>query len=148
MFRELRRVAQVPGEPHRRWFEDDGLDLVVWSSPDGAIVGIQLSYEKGTNRERALTWFQDRGFSHMRVDDGENRPGKYKMTPILVPDGTFDADELLKIFESSSRSLEPAVSKAVVDVIRGYGRAHKPLQPTRIARPNGKREPPKGGPRG
>ena len=120
MFRELRRVAQVPGEPHRRWFEDDGLDLVVWSSPEGAIVGIQLSYEKGTNRERALTWFKDRGVSHMRVDDGEDRPGKYKITPIRVPDCTFDADELLRIFESASGSIEPAVSEAVGAVIRRY----------------------------
>ena len=139
MLRELRGVAQVPGEPHRRWFEDDGLDLVVWSSPEGTIVGIQLSYEKGTNRERALTWFQDRGFSHMRVDDGENQPGKHKMTPILVPDGTFDADELLRIFESASRSLEPAVRDAVGAVIRGYVSPNKPLQPTRAAQPNGPR---------
>ena len=148
MLRELRDVAQVPGEPHRRWFEDDGLDLVVWSSPEGTIVGIQLSYEKGTNRERALTWFKDAGFSHMRVDDGENQPGKYKMAPILVPDGTFDVDELLRIFESASRSLDPAVSEAVAEVIRGYLSPNKPLQPTRAAEPFGQRETSRRGPRG
>jgi len=136
MFRELQRVAQVPGEPHRRWFEDDGLDLVIWLSPEGTIVGVQLAYEKGTNRERALTRFKGRGFSHMRVDDGENQPGKYKMTPILVPDGAFDADELLGVFESASRSLEPAIRQAVGDVIKGCPGAHKPLRPTRATQPN------------
>ena len=136
MFRELQRVAQVPGEPRRRWFEDDGLDLVVWFSPDGTIVGVQLAYEKGTNRERALTWFTGQGFSHMRVDDGENQPGKYKMTPILVPDGAFDADELLSVFESASRSLEPAIRQAVADVIKRYAGANKTLKPPRAAQPN------------
>ena len=148
MLRELRDVAQVPGEPHRRSFEDDGLDLVVWSSSEGRIVGIQLCYGKGTNRERALTWFKDRGFSHMRVDDGENQPGKYKMTPILVPDGIFDVDELLRIFEDAGRSLDQALSEAVADVIRGYPSPNEPLQPLRAAQPNSQREPSGSGPRG
>jgi hypothetical protein len=120
MFRELRGVAQVPGEPCRRWFEDDQLDLVLWFSPEGTIVGMQLAYETGTNRERALTWFKDRGFSHLRVDNGEDRPAKYKMAPILVPDGAFDPDALLRIFEPSSLSLEPAISRAVRDIIDSY----------------------------
>lgn len=98
--------------------------------PEGAIVGIQLCYETGTNDEHALTWVKDHELSHMRIDDGENRPGKYKMSPILVADGTFDADELLGIFEPASGGLEEAVSKAVRDVIRAYAHANKPLQLT------------------
>src|SRR5262245_35090667 len=128
MFREL-NVAQVPGEPLRRWFQDDQLDLSVWFSPDGAIVGVQLSYDKGTYTERALTWFKDRGYSHMRVDDGENQAGKYKMTPILVPDGALDAAALLRVFESASGSLEPAIVRAVAAVIHGQDPTPQPPTP-------------------
>ena len=137
MLREVKRVRQIPGRPHRRWFEDDHLDLIVWSSGEGAIVGIQLCYDKGTPSERALTWLKDRELSHLRVDDGEDRPFKFKMTPILVPDGTFDGGELLAIFMAASQNLEPAIAKAVIAVIDRFIEANKAVQPTPARGPRG-----------
>ena len=120
MLREVQRVSQPSGESPRRWFEDDTLDLVVWQSADGTIVGFQLCYEKGTARERALTWLQGSGFSHLRVDDGEDRPGKYKMTPILVADGSFDQNEVVRRLEDASGGIDPVVARAVRDIIARY----------------------------
>jgi hypothetical protein len=119
MLRELENIRQVPGESLRRWFEDDTLDLIVWFSSEGAIVGFQLCYGKGT-QERALTWLRDCGFSHMRVDDGEGRPRKYKMTPILVPDGAFDKEEALRVLEGASGTIEPTIVQTICDIIRRY----------------------------
>ena len=53
--REVRNCPQVPGERPRRWFESEGMDLIVWLSADGRPVGFQLCYDKG-RRERALTF--------------------------------------------------------------------------------------------
>jgi hypothetical protein len=96
MLREIANVRQVEGEPRRRWFTDDQFDLVLWG--DGSdIVGFQLCYDKQEG-ERALTWKESAGFSHSAVDGGEDRPGRYKATPILTGDGGFDAARVAEGF--------------------------------------------------
>lgn len=117
MLREVAGVQQVPGRPRRRWFEDDQFDLVVWTADSGAIVGVQLCYDKGTPTERAVTWLKDRELSHRRVDDGEDRAGRFKMSPILVPDGACDSAALLRAFAAASRDLDPAIVRAVSEAI-------------------------------
>ncbi len=72
MLREIRRVRQVEGEAHRRWFSSSRLDLFVWYGASEAPVGFQLCYDKD-GWERALTWNAPDRFSHEVVDDGEGR---------------------------------------------------------------------------
>ena len=123
MLREVQNVRQVPGEQPRRWFEDDRFDLILWLDAAGAIVGVQLCYDKDVGKERALTWRKGRGFSHQRVDDGEHQPGTFKMTPILVADDIADVGNLLRNFLAASQELEPAIVAAVVDIIKRYSDA-------------------------
>ena len=85
MFREIPIVKQVPGEPTRRWFVDERIDLFVWFGPDQAYTGFQLSYDKPIS-EKAITWKRDAGFAHTRVDDG-SRPGQHPGSPLLVVKG-------------------------------------------------------------
>jgi hypothetical protein len=85
------------GESNRRWISNDYFDLIVWYNPDAGIHGFQLCYGKPT-RERALTWIEDRGFSHAEVDSGEQRPTKNN-TPILVPSGSFAGAEIRREFQ-------------------------------------------------
>jgi hypothetical protein len=115
--RELRSVRQDPGEPFRRWFRSAELDLIVWQDPRGVVVSFQLCYEED-DESKALTWTRDGGFSHRRVDDGEGRPARHKMTPILVPDGTFSRDRVLALFERSSTELDPHVRDLVAAKLR------------------------------
>ena len=71
MLKEYKRVRQIKGEAQRRWFSDDFFDLIVWFDESKNIVGFQLCYDI-LKISRALTWHQDGGYSHNRVDDGEN----------------------------------------------------------------------------
>ncbi len=119
MLREVRKVRQVDGEPRRRWFTDDFFDLIVWSLPGDDIVGFQLTYDK-FRQERALTWRQDEGFVHDGVDDGEDRPGKLKATPILVADGAFDATGIAERFSQESGDLPADLVAFILDKLRAY----------------------------
>lgn len=100
-----KHVKQNPGEPHRRWFEDDYFDLIVWEDEKFAIIGFQLCYDKLHN-QHAITWTEKTGFMHNKVDDGENKPGKYKSTPILVADGIFDHETIAETFKRNSVDLD------------------------------------------
>jgi hypothetical protein len=112
----LREIAsrQVPGEPARRWFTSPDIDLFVWLGEDGAPTGFQLCYDKQA-REHALTWTQAAGFTHMGVDGGESRPGRYKGSPILVANGSIDFDGILEQLRSQSAS----VPASFVELIEG-----------------------------
>jgi len=43
MLTEFRQVKQEPGG-RRRWFESDGLELIVWYGAESEIAGIQLFF--------------------------------------------------------------------------------------------------------
>lgn len=116
---ELRDARQIPGEPFRRWFRSADLELVVWESPVGTITGFELYYEEGGD-PKALTWFRGKGFSHSRIDDGEGRPARHKMTPILVPDGTFQEEAIARRFANASRQIESSLSSFVIAKIAQY----------------------------
>ena len=119
MLREQKHIRQISGEPFRRWFSDDIFDLILWYSSDDEVIGFQLCYRFGSE-EKALTWLQKSGFSHSRVDDGERHPGLQKMAPILVPDGAFDSQHVLALFEKESKEIDPEVVRVVVQVVKSY----------------------------
>jgi hypothetical protein len=106
LMREIPDVQQVPGEPRRRWFFSHEQDLIVWLGENGAPVGFQLAYGKYRN-ERALRWKAGKGFTHDAVDDGEN--AVVKEAALLVPDGYFDANEVLARFLELSVEMPPDV---------------------------------------
>lgn len=102
---EITHVRQVAGEDRRRWFSCPGMDLVVWYDSEGAISAFQLCYDK-LHRERAITWKAgDSGITHAAVDDGESWPLNHKSTPILVPDGEWNAADVLARFHAVAAAL-------------------------------------------
>lgn len=119
MLREISSVRQIKDEPHRRWFQDEHFDLVIWNDESGEIVGFQLCYDK-THSERALTWKADSGFKHNAVDGGEDRPGRYKATPILVADGSFDAENVAAVFLGDSGAIDQKSSDFIYHKLLGY----------------------------
>jgi hypothetical protein len=104
MLHEIKDVRQIRDEPHRRWFADEQFDLVIWDE-ENDIVGFQLCYDKSRD-ERAITWKLESGFSHNAVDGGEDRAGRYKGTPILTADGSFDAERVAAVFLGHSGALD------------------------------------------
>ncbi len=121
MLHEVQNVRQVPGEGSRRWFTDEFFDLIVWYGDDWSILGFQLCYGKN-NKERALTWRRDEGFSHEKVDDGET-PGHTKMTPVLVPNGQFDVKSISARFRQESSEIDPEIAGLVIETLDSYPRA-------------------------
>ena len=109
MLQEVSQVRQIANENPRRWFSSSDMDLTVWIDREGNINGFELCYDKGRD-ERAVRWFEDAGFLHERVDDGESRPGRFKGTPILVPDGAFSAQVIAERFRSASTYIDQTVA--------------------------------------
>ena len=119
MLTEYKEVQQIEGEPRRRWFSDEFFDLIVWFAKGTEIIGFQLCYGRSGD-QRAITWKRPSSYFHQRIDDGENRPGKHKATPILVPDGRFDYNIVAELFRRESNSIDPEISKFVFDILLQY----------------------------
>ena len=114
MLQEIRNPRQIKDELPRRWFSDDKMDLIVWIDETKEIAGFQLTYDK-PHSEHALTWKSNGVFRHNRVDDGEGRPGKYKGTPLLIPDGMFDANIIANKFIGNSGDIDQQISQFVYE---------------------------------
>ena len=112
MLREIKKVRQINGEPNRRWFNGEDMDLIVWHDED-EFLGFQICYEK-TGQEKALSWKKDSGLVHQKVDDGESRTGYYKATPILIQNGQYNLDKIRKDFEYYSESISEEVKVFVL----------------------------------
>ena len=123
MLYEVKKVSQSQGNL-RRWFTDEGMDLIVWISKDDAseLIGFDLCYDKET-KEHVLRWDSQKGIIHRRIDAGNDLPGRHG-TPILVADGALPIHRLTSDFEARSANLPPqfkdAVSK-VLKFIEGHG---------------------------
>jgi hypothetical protein len=113
MLTEFRQVKQEPGG-RRRWFESDGLELIVWYEAAGGIAGFQLCYGSGTVAEHALTWRQGIGFAHHFVDAGDDQPQRNE-TPVLLPDGAVPWENLTALFMARSRTLDADLRNVVLD---------------------------------
>lgn len=128
MLKEMKEVRQIQGEGFRRWFTDEFFDLFVWYNAHHAqqikgtddIIGFQLCYDKN-NKERALTWKKNYGFTHDGIDDGESRATEDR-TPILVQDGLFDTKAIAKQFKENGKEMDQVILKFVLDRIKKYGR--------------------------
>lgn len=112
MLYEIVKIKQNKGEPKRRWFIDDYFDLVLWQNESNGIVGFQLCYDR-TRDMHALTWYEDSGFMHNRIDDGENKPGKYKSIPVLLPNGHFPSKTIAEKFKAESAEIDPRLSEFI-----------------------------------
>lgn len=89
------------------------MDLIVWTDETRSISAFELYYDKSAN-EHVLIWRKESGFSHLAVDDGEQKPAlNYKESPMLIPDGMFDPDRIGRLFERLQAGLPPAVAKVV-----------------------------------
>ena len=118
MLKEL-PASQLAGEPRRRWFADHRFDLIVWFTDSGSICSFQLCYDR-RRKQWALTWREEGGFSHQRIDEGEANPTK-NQTPILVDDGRFPRDDIVPLLVNEAIEVDAGIIAFVLDKIAGYG---------------------------
>jgi hypothetical protein len=118
MLKEVESVKQQPGEDFLRWFRDEYFDLYVWTDQGGTITGFQLCYDKPGD-EHALTWLSGEGFTHHRIDPGDQNPAKNR-SPILVQDGVFQGDEVERRFAESSQTLDAGLAEFVTRKLKEY----------------------------
>jgi len=112
MLQEYNHPGTSDGDLLKRWFSDEFFDLFVWYDKNNVIVSFQLCYNKPRD-EHSLTWKTPSSYYHQRVDDGENRPGKNKSTPILLPDGAVDSRALSTRFKQESEQIDKEVTSFV-----------------------------------
>ena len=118
MLRET-RIDRREGELTRRWYLGSELDLITWCSERGELEGFQITYRR-SGREKALTWKRQTGFTHDRVDEGEGRSGRYKMTPTLDTDRSLDRTYLLSLLAREAVHLDPELIAAISSKVREY----------------------------
>lgn len=111
MLSEFIGVRQEEVGLRRRWFEDDGMELVVWYDATGAVDGFQILYDRDDS-EHALTWRTAGGFVHSRVDQGDNLFSK--RSPILVLNGAVPWARVHAEFTARSSALEPPLREFVL----------------------------------
>lgn len=120
MLNEIKNIKQYDEEPQRRWFFDPSMDLLIWSDEAENIVGFQLTYDRPSN-PKALTWWQESGYVHNRVDDGECLDTViHKGTTILLSDDVFDIQKVARLFEKESGDIDSNVSDFVFEKITNY----------------------------
>lgn len=112
------KVAQKEENYRRRWFEDDFFELIVWFDSSDAIHGFQLCYPRYGD-ERALTWKQEIGFLHEKIDDSRVF-GSMPATAILVPDGIFPAELVLNEFKKRSKEIEGEIAQFILEKLNEY----------------------------
>ena len=113
MLTEVPNCRQIKGEPERRWFSCETMDLIVWYS-SGSIIAFQLCYDK-MSYEHALTWREESGFSHNKVDTGEMYGFlSDRLTPILISDGSVRWERIQLLFSEASGTMDSTVAEFVM----------------------------------
>ena len=117
---EIKDIQQPEGEPWRRWFFDPFMELVVWFDDSDGIIGFQLVYDRPMD-PHALTWYEESGYYHHRVDNGEcPDTTAFKGIPILMADGRFDFKRVGADFKGKSSEIDPQVAAFVYDKIMEF----------------------------
>jgi len=102
MLREIQAVRQDRPGLKRRWFQDEFFDLYTWHTRWGTLAGFQLCYDV-RGRERALTWHRKSGFSHNRIDHGDDYAGQPATPHDMLSDREMEVLRLLGQGKTVSR---------------------------------------------
>jgi hypothetical protein len=122
VLREITGVRQDSAEVRRRWFQDDYLDLFVWTNRRGELVAFQLAYDRFGD-EHLLEWQCERGYLHRRVDDGRTAGQWGRDAPLLALGKRFPKYRVVTAFGARSAGLPTPIRGAVHDRLRAFNNA-------------------------
>lgn len=117
MFTEIATRRTHSQGYRRRWFQSESMDLYTWQDEANALLGFQLAYDRRAD-QRAITWIRDRGYFHARID--ENIRGLVASTPLLQPEGGFDARRTHAEFMNAAAGLEADIAFFVSRKLAAY----------------------------
>ena len=103
----------------KRWFSDTDNDLFVWLNTQSNITAFQYSYNKSAD-EHLISWSGQYGYSHNRIDDGEDVTLQIKMSPIMLPDNVADGVLIAEKFRRISKAVEPALVEFIYAKLLAY----------------------------
>ncbi len=120
MLREIANLRQIQGEPQRRWFEGQELELIIWQNQRDEIIAFELYYDRHS-RQLALRWETPNHYQVYNVDDGENWSGRRKGSPILmIAHKRFHPERVISLFNGESQFLETKIARWVSDKLLQY----------------------------
>jgi hypothetical protein len=119
LLKEYKLTRQIAGEPKRRWFSTDDLDLIVWLNEKEQPFAFQFCYDKRT-REHAITWEAGHGFEHSAIDAGEGNALQHKGSPTLIAAGPFDHERVERVFLDSGAELPEPIHRMVAAALKAY----------------------------
>jgi hypothetical protein len=119
VLREISGVRQDSVEVRRRWFQDDYLDLFVWTDRAGELVAFQLAYDR-LRDEHLIEWDHARGYLHRRVDDSPGGVLGIRPAAILTLGKRFPKYRVMTAFDARSDALPASIRAAVRARLAGF----------------------------
>lgn len=113
MLKEATNVTQIDGDPRRRWFWNNYLDLVVWFDDMDEIIGFQLYYDRHGD-QAGLTWKEPSGYSQDNFEVREDPAGTYKPEAVIGFESMVRKEKIAEVFRKESLT----VDKRIVDFIQ------------------------------
>jgi len=113
VLKEITKVRQRDKDSHKRWFTCRDADLFTWFDGEH-FTSFEFCYDKHKS-EHSLFWSNKNGFSHARIDDGEEGFFEHKKSPIHVQNGKIDIDYIHKVFNELSVNIEPAIKEFILE---------------------------------
>lgn len=83
MLVELRDIVQDSPNRVKRCFMDSQFTLFVWLKNSGKKLPAEFQLVHKSQEGHLLIWHEKRGFELAGYDDGEQRPGQPKMSPLV-----------------------------------------------------------------
>jgi hypothetical protein len=111
----MEELAEYRSLTGGRWFHNDEFDLYFFTDEAGNPSRFQLCYQSRSG-EKALTW-HGAEYTHLGVAD----EGFFNATPILVADGTFNADRVRERFAACTSDMDAKIRDFVLDHIDEAG---------------------------
>jgi hypothetical protein len=115
---ELNSISETSSGDVRRWFSSPTTDLILWYEGE-RIRRFEFCYDK-MRSEHVFVWTAEGSVRHLEVDDGEQSQGiGYKESPIYVPDGFIDVEqvqrELLELKDNLPKEVYSFVTEKVME---------------------------------
>jgi hypothetical protein len=107
----------VLNDHERRWFSSAEEDLYVYLDDEGGIESVEYCYGKSRD-EHVLIVKSGNQLSHMRVDDGEQKMGSYKGSPIYVLNGSFGLNQIISDLSDGIDHLSDKEKNRIISFIR------------------------------
>jgi hypothetical protein len=112
--REIPHVRQISGEPRRRWFVSEFLELMVWVNGANRPIKFQFCHRSGDS-EYAFTWHEKKGWDYTAVDTGDSGGVGIKASAILRSRSAPDLVLLRSLFAAAAGDIPKNIQRFILN---------------------------------